>query len=252
MRVTLRGAGLVLAGALLAGCATQQVQVDQQRLHNAGLINAQLGIDYMKSGNLQRAYDKLKLAVSQYPDSSTIRYAYALLMQRLGENGKAETNFRKAIALDPKDSAAHNNFGQFLCTQKRYQEAQDQFRAALANPLYSTPQYAYANSGFCYLEQGDRPRAKAAFERTLKIAPDFPAGPYGLAKLAADAGAWKKADAYLARIQGQAHYSPPILSLCIKVKRQLGDMSGAATCARDLYRMFPDSAEAKALLKGGS
>jgi type IV pilus assembly protein PilF len=237
---------------LVGGCATQQTQVDQQRLQQAGLINARLGIDYMNSGNIQRAHDKLKLAVEQYPDSSSIRYEYALLMQRLGENAKAEASFRKAIELDPKDSQAHNNFGIFLCEQKRYGEAQKEFKAALANPLYSTPQGAYANSGLCYLNQGDYKHADVAFNKALKIYPGFPSALYGLARVAADEGDWKSADKYLGRIQGRAHYSPPILALCMKVKQHVGDLMGATQCARDLYRMFPNSPEAKALQNGGS
>lgn len=249
-----RMACLVLGFTLLAlgGCATQQTQVDQQRLHRAGLINAQLGIDYMNSGSMKRAYDKLTLALSQYPDSSMIRYAYALLMQRLGENAKAEENFRKAIELNPSESSAHNNFGIFLCDQKRYQEAQKQFKDALANPLYSTPQFAYANSGFCYINQGKPELAATAFKQALKVSPDFPSALYGLARIAADKGDWKNADKLLSQIKGQAHYSPSILALCIKVKQHQGDLVGATQCARDLYRMFPNSPEAKALQDGGS
>ena len=248
-----RFACLVLGFTLLVmgGCATQQPQVDQQHLHQAGLINAQLGIDYMNSGQMQRAHDKLTLAMSQYPDSSMIRYAYALLMQRLGENAKAEKNFRKAIQLNPSESSAHNNFGIFLCEQKRYQEAQKQFKDALNNPLYSTPQFAYANSGFCYIRQGKPKLAATAFNQALKVSSDFPSALYGLAKIAADKGDWKSADKSLGRIKGQAHYSPSILALCIKVKQHQGDLQGATQCARDLYRMFPNSPQAKALQDGG-
>jgi type IV pilus assembly protein PilF len=173
-------------------------------------------------------------------------------MQRLGENAKAERNFRKAIQLDPKDSDARNNFGIFLCSQKRYSEAQAQFKAALGNPLYSTPQFAYANSGFCYMNQGDGKHAKVAFEHALQVAPGFASALYGLARLSADAGDWKHADKYLNRVQGQAHFSPAVLALCMKVKQHLGDLMGATQCARDLYRMFPNSPEAKALQNGGS
>lgn len=255
MRTSLRGLILLVFGyglLLAGGCATQPTRVDQQRLHNAALINVQLGIDYLRSGQLQRAYDKLKLALSQYPGSSKVRNAYALLMQRLGENKKAEENFRKAVQIAPKDSDAHNNFGVFLCSQKRYNEAQQQFKAALANPLYATPQYAYTNAGLCYLDQGKREQAKRAFDKALKVDPSFPPVLFQLAKQAADQGNWKRADHYLGRITGRAHYTPSILGLCIKVKQHLGDTNGATNCARDLYRLFPHSAEAKMLLDGGS
>lgn len=236
----------------VGGCATQQSRVNQDHLHKAGLINAQLGIDYMTSGNLKRANEKLSLALSQYPGSSTIRYAYALLMQRLGENAKAEKNFRKAIQIDPQDADAHNNFGAFLCGRKHYQQAQKQFQAALANPLYSTPQYAYANSGLCYLDQGDQKRAMVQFKKALKVDPRFVPVLYLLGKQAAGRKDWTTADKYLRRVMGRARYTPRVLALCMKVKQHLGDLNGAAQCARDLYRMFPNSPEAKALLGGGT
>ncbi|APZ43066.1 type IV pilus biogenesis/stability protein PilW [Acidihalobacter ferrooxydans] len=243
---------LFVSVVLISGCASQPTRVNEKRLHDAALINTQLGVDYMNSGNKQRAYDKLKLALSQDPNSSTVRYAYALLMQRLGENRKAQENFQKAIELNPKDSDARNNFGAFLCSQKRYQQAQRQFRAALGNPLYSTPQYAYANSGLCYLQEGDNSKATKAFKQALNVDPTFAPALYQLAKLAVGKGDWQKANGYLNQIKGTNRYTPSNLALCIRVKRNLGDTNGAANCARDLYRLFPNSQAAKSLLNGGT
>ncbi len=248
---------LIILGAIvsLAGCATQPIShpnSDQQRLHKAALINAQLGIDYLRSGNRQRAYEKLKLALSQYPDSSTVNYAYALMMQNFGENAKAKLYYEKALQLDPKNSDAHNNFGVFLCQQKQYAEAQTQFKAAVTNPLYATPQVAYANSGFCYLQQGNQTAAEKAFRKALVASPNFRPALYGLIKLATDEGDWKKANSYLKQASSQVIDWPPLLGLCIEVKRHVGDISGATQCARTLYRQYPDSPEAKKLLDGGA
>ncbi|AOU98217.1 type IV pilus biogenesis/stability protein PilW [Acidihalobacter yilgarnensis] len=241
---------VIIALASLAGCATSpQERKEEAQQHRAAVLNAQLGIDYMRTGNLKLADEKLKRALNQDPNSSIVRNAYALLMQRLGKNNEAEDNFSKAVALKPSDGDVHNNFGVFLCEQGHYSRAYVQFKEAWSNPLYNTPEFAYANAGICALKQGDKKLAEQRFEQALHEQPGFSPALYQLAKLAADQGHNQKADAYLGRITGEARYSPNILALCLKVKRAVGDMNGAADCARDLYRMFPNSPQARALLQ---
>ncbi|OBS10643.1 type IV pilus biogenesis/stability protein PilW [Acidihalobacter prosperus] len=241
---------IITALATLAGCATSpQERKAEAQQHRAAVLNAQLGIDYMQTGNLKLADEKLKRALSQDPNSSVVRNAYALLMQRLGRNDEAEENFSKAVALKPNDGDVHNNFGVFLCEQEHYTRAYAQFKDAWSNPLYNTPEYAYANAGVCAVRQGDKKLAEQRFEQALKVQPGFAPALYQLAKLASEQGDNQKADAYLGRITGEARYTPDILALCLKVKREVGDMNGAADCARDLYRMFPNSPQARALLQ---
>ena len=41
----------------------------------------------------------------------------------INENVKAESFFKKAVALDTKNSEAYNNFGSFLCSRNRVDES---------------------------------------------------------------------------------------------------------------------------------
>lgn len=243
----------LLAGLLLltlAGCATSpQERKEEARLHRAATLNAQLGIDYMRSGDLKLATDKLNLAMDQDPDSATVRNANALLMQRLGRYNAAEDNFTRALELKPQKASVHNNYGVFLCERGHFNRAYEQFKAAWNNPLYETPEFAYANAGICALKQQNRALAVKRFNQALNERPDFAPALYELAKLSAQQGHNRHANDYLSRITGRDRYTPGILSLCLKVKRALGDMNGAAVCARDLYRLFPNSPQARALLQ---
>lgn len=240
---------MLMACLSLAGCATspQQIQAEAQ-VHRAAKLNAQLGIDYMRTGNLKMASRKLEAARKQDPNSSMVRNAYALLMQRLGRYQAADANFSRAIELKPQYASAHNDYGVFLCEQGHYQRAYTQFREAWKNPLYDTPEFAYANAGSCALKQDNKILAEKYFNQALNNNPGFVPALYQLAKLLADQGHIHRADAYLGRITGRARYTPEILALCLKVKRALGDMNGATVCARDLYRIFPNSPQARALL----
>lgn len=245
MRLLLVSATLIA----LAGCATSpQERKAEQQMHRAAVLNAQLGIDYMNTGNLKLADEKLKRALDQDSNSALVRNAYALLMQRLGRNDAAEENFQKAVDLKPDDGDVRNNFGVFLCEQGKYERAQNEFKSAWSNPLYNTPEFAYANAGVCALNQHNDKLAEKRFHQALDKRPGFAPALYQLARLSASQGHYQKADAYLGRITGAARYTPNILALCLKVKRTVGDMSGAADCARDLYRMFPNSPQARALL----
>lgn len=235
----------------LTGCAIQPTTINENRLHQAGLINAQLGIDYMQQRHLNRAYQKLKLARSQYPNSPKILNAYALLMQRLRETGKARSAFQKALELNPGEPEVHNNYGAFLCSQKEYSAAQKQFRLALSNPLYRTPQYAYANAGLCYLNMGQLPKAILKFQQALKVAPLFPPALFNLTEITAKNKNWTRADHYLGMIpRSTLNSSPTMLGLCMRIKRHLNNLNAAANCARILYLKYPNSPEAKALLRG--
>lgn len=234
----------------LAGCATSpQSRKEEAQLQRAAVLNAQLGIDYMRSGNLKLANKKLSLAMEQDPDSATVRNANALLMQRLGRYNAAETNFSRALELQPQNASVHNNYGVLLCERGHYQRAYQQFKAAWKNPLYETPEFAYANAGVCAVKQQNSALAVKRFKQALNVRPGFSPALYELAKLSAQQGHNQRANAYLDRITGRDRYTPGILALCLKVKRALGDMSGAAVCARDLYRIFPNSPQARALLQ---
>lgn len=239
---------------LIAGCAgSGSPSVSEHKLKRAGLINAQLGIDYMQQGHLNRAYSKLKLALSQNPTSSDVLNAYALLMERLGENDKARQYFERALSVKPRDSSIRNNYGVFLCSIKQYQAAQEQFRKALKNPLYRTPQYAIANEGICYLREGKNRLAKAKFQLALQKQPHYIPALYNLMRIAVKEKKWSTASQYIQLmpmdfIEG----SPYLLGQCLIINRKVENMNFATQCARILYRKYPNSHEAKQLLDSDS
>ena len=55
-----------------------------------------------------------------------------ILLSGMGDTTRAETSYKKAISVDARFAAAHNNFGNLLTDLKRAKEAEAAFRKAKA------------------------------------------------------------------------------------------------------------------------
>ena len=83
-----------------------------------------------------------------------------LVHAQLKENAKAEEDFRRALKIAPKNPEVNNNYGWFLCESVKPRQSIQYFLNALKDPLYETPEVAYANAGVC-AHEGRRPRGRA-------------------------------------------------------------------------------------------
>lgn len=230
----------------LAACTSTRQPVD---LEKAAAINAQLGSGYLAQGDLDLAKLKFEKALKQNPDLPEAHSGYALLMSRLGQMGKAQKHFKKALQLDPDDSGTLNNYGIFLCAQNKFMEAEKQFLAALRDPLYKTPEYAYTNAGRCSLKNKEAVQAEAYFGKALQANPKFPDALFEMANLQYAQRKYAQARSNLQKFERQANHTPSSLWLAVRVARALGQRNEEASYSLLLKNKFPDSEEA-ALLRG--
>jgi type IV pilus assembly protein PilF len=214
-------------------------------LKQAAIYNAQLGAGYLDQGNLELSKHKFEKALDEDPALPEAHSGYALLMSRLGETGKAEKHFKKALKLDPANSNTLNNYGTFLCGQNKIKQAEQQFIAALRDPLYRTPEFAFTNAGRCYLKVDDRVQAEAYFGKALQVNPKFPGALFEMALLQQKAGKQRVAYEYLKKYEkhGGAQTAAS-LWLAVKLTHALGDKNAEASYALLLKNKYPDSEEA--------
>jgi type IV pilus assembly protein PilF len=233
-----------LLTAVLAGCANQQAV---QRQHDAAIYNTELGIAYMRRGDLAIAQTKLDRALKENPDDPDVHSARALLFARLGDPKQADREFREALRLAPKNPDFQNNYAVYLCSVGRVDEGVQTFLRAAHNPLYLTPELAYDNAGVCLRSAHRNVESAQMFTDALAIRPGFAQALWQLADLNFSQGklaqARQEIDAYLASNQE----TPDLLLLAVKVMRAQGDRLDAALYARRLQLDFPDSAQAHAL-----
>lgn len=224
----------------LTACTSVGVKSDK-----AASVNADLGIRYLQAGRLPLANEKLEKALDQNPDSPAANHYYALLQQRLGNTAKAAQYFNKAVRLKPKDPEIRNNYGSYLCDNGKPQAAIQQFTAALNDPLYSTPEFAYTNAGICLRKTGNHVKAEEYFRNALRKKSAFPSALLEMAGLYKDRKNYPRAQAFMSRYESVGKSSPKALELCSMINLKMNDIAKSESCKTALLRLFPESAEAQ-------
>ncbi|MEQ8660577.1 MAG: type IV pilus biogenesis/stability protein PilW, partial [Gammaproteobacteria bacterium] len=154
-----------------------------------------------------------------------------------------------SLALDPRNSAALNNYGQFLCRQGRHAEGQAQFLKAVENPLYRLPAVAYSNAGTCAFDAGDLVVAETHFRRALESDPRLAPALLQMADISYRQQRYLPARGYLQRYLEVARHTARSLWLGILIERELDDRDAVASYSLQLERGFPDAQETRLLLE---
>lgn len=236
----------LLLGLVLVGCTT--VHIGSQRSPTkAATFNAELGANYLASGNLQQAKVKLDKAIEQDPENARALGTYALLMFQLGKTDEAGRYFKQALQLAPEDSELHNSYGTFLCSIGETEAADRQFLSAAENPLYRTPEFAYSNAGVCAMEQGNLERAEEYYRLALQKNPRFAGAVLNIAELSFKKRRYDTAEGYLQRYHELSAHTPDSLWLAVLIYRELGDRYAEGRYAVKLKTKFPESDQTKRL-----
>jgi type IV pilus assembly protein PilF len=226
---------LILCVATLTGCSSNDTRPAPKKAEAAS-YNARLGAEYTRTGRLGLANDKLNKALEQNPNSGEAHHYYALLQQRLGKNQEADSSFRRAISISPKDPHLQNNFASHLCRNGNYQAASKHFLAAFTDPLYTTPELAYTNAGICVKKSGNTAQAEAYFRKALKEKSTFGSALFQMAKLKYEQRDYSLAQAFLQRYNENNHVVPETVLLCENINTQLGDLMAVNQCSSRLSK----------------
>ncbi len=255
MKRTFHWLSIALLSALQFACAANAPQ--QPPLAPGGTnselasVNTQLGLGYLRNGQVRLAYERLSTALAADPNYATAHNGMALVYDRLNEPEKAEKHFKRAIELNPSDSAARTNYGAFLCQRGRIEEGEKHFLKAVENPLYDKPAMAYTNAGLCKLRADDASGAEAYFRAALRADPRFGVALLNMAELSLDSAQYLSARAYMQRYEEVSKHDSRSLWIGIRIEEKLGDMDAVASFAMLLKASYPDSPETQMLLESG-
>ncbi len=237
---------VALMVVVFAGCASQPENgVDPQK---AAELNAELGAHYMAQGRYALAMDKLQTALKYNSDSPAANHYLGELYRRLKQPKDADHYFRKAVDLAPDDSSVQNNYGVFLCQQKRYDDGATHMLKALDNPVYSDRGQVYDNLGHCMRDKGDLTAAEKYYRGALQVDPTMPGPLLEMAHLSYDKKNYISARAFLQRYRAVAPDTPASLWLGIRIERILGDQNALASYELSLKNQFPNSEQTQLYL----
>jgi len=238
----------VLICALAAtACVHQTVTVHQASVSDAASYNVQLGVAYLQQGNLALAKEKLERAAEENGSDPNVHSALALLYERLGDDHKADSEYRAALRLAPRNPEVSNNYAVFLCRTKRVDEGVRRLLEAAHDPLYRTPEAAYTNAGVCLRAVHHDAEAQANFQRALQIRPNFAEAVYQLGDLEFSQGHTREAKERVQRYLETYNATPELLLLGVRTSRSVGDRVNAERYARRLRVDYPDSEQTRAL-----
>jgi type IV pilus assembly protein PilF len=243
-------AGAPPKGTTAANGAELTTESDEGNARKRARTRLELAIGYFEAGQTSTALDEIKLSLAADPNYAEAYNLRGLVYMRMDDAGLAEDSFRRAIAINPRDANTMHNYGWLLCQQNRFNDAMQQFNAALAVPGYADSSKTLMTEGLCQIRAGQNADA----EKTLMKAYEFDAGNpvigYNLAALLAKREDWTRAQFYVRRVNNGPSANAETLWLGVKVERKLNNREAVSQLGEQLQNRFPQSREATAYERG--
>lgn len=234
----------------LVGCMSNSNKpLSKPEPERAAEINLELGLDYLRKGNLQQAKEKIDRAIEQNPRNSKAQITAGMLYERLGQGDKAESHFAKGVALDPENPEIKNTYGAYLCQKGKYDRGEKLAVEAASNPLYRTPEIAYLNAANCARNDGDLKRTEQHLRKALAVRPKFSEALFQMADLSYKKTDYLQARGFLERYLEVGRTNAASLWLGVRIERGLGNTAAAHDYAERLKLEYPRSAQTKELLE---
>jgi type IV pilus assembly protein PilF len=244
----------VALSSMLGGCITETTGLVQPKEQpgEASDLNVQLGVGYLRQGDLQSAQEKLEKAIELNSDNVTAHRVLGRVYELLGDQDGAERYYRRAVSLAPKDPEALNSLAVFLCrSDATHKEALGVFNRAIAVPQstqLSNKAMLNTNAAVC-AESKDLALAEEYLRQALAFDNQYSAALLEMGDVSLQRGNYLQARAFLQRYGLAAQVSPSFLWLSYQVETALGDTRAAVKFANELRKKFPESAETRLLLE---
>jgi Tfp pilus assembly protein PilF len=159
-----------LAAASLVACAHGPSAKERKTAE----LHHDLGVDALKAGRFPDALREFEAAVAADDQLAEAHRGRALVLDfGFGRTEEAERAYRRAVALKPDYSEAHNDLGQLLARTGRTDEAVKEFDAALGNMYYREPFVARCNKGLAIYRGGRRDEGIAQLRACVAAAPGY-------------------------------------------------------------------------------
>jgi type IV pilus assembly protein PilF len=233
---------------LLVGCQTQpSTSVDHEAIRSRSRAHTDLGAAYFQQGKMDIALEEFTLAAEIDPSFGFAFNGLGLVNAALKQDDAAKRAFNKAISLEPENSEARNNYGNFLCSRGQYKESIQEYLIAVKNPVYATPAGAYTNAGICASRGNDKKNAEVYFTKALEIEPLNQVAAYELASLQFE----RKSAALAYKTLSNVLVAKPnaqVLFLAMQIAKTMHFDSDENQLRERLLKEYPASNEAKSLM----
>ena len=238
-----RAAALLLAATMAFAVAGPAAAWGKPKgpaeLSASGRADVMLAQNYLDNGQVEQAEDRAKAALLSDPGSQLTHATMALVFVAKKQDDKAQSEFRRALALAPSDGAVLNAYGSYLCGKGDREGADNAFRSALADATYATPVQPLINAGTCAMLGKDWLKADGYLRRAVVIAPTSRPLLLLLSEAQLKLNRPLEARAFVQRADA---LGPDVrtLELAIRTEDAAGDAQSAAKYRKRLQQEFPN------------
>ena len=236
-------AGVAGSGSQGDGKTDVLTASDEPEARRRARNRLELAVAYFEEGKTTVALDELKQALVVDPSYAEAYNLRGLVYMRLNDLRLAEDSFRRAVALNPRDAGAMQNYGWLLCQSARYSEATDAFNQALSVPLYGDRAKTYLTMGLCQSRAGRAEEAERSLTRSYELDAGNPITGFNLASLLFARGELVRAQFYIRRLNNSELANAESLWLGIRVEQRLDNSVAVRQLAEQLRKRFPQARE---------
>ena len=202
-------------------------------------LYADLGLGYLRQGKLDLSLSKLKHALKIDKNQPAANHYIAELYKQMDEFKLAEKHYAKAVRLDKENPMLLNNYGAFLCSQSRFEDAENYFLRAAGVKRYRTPELAFENLALCAQRTGNVVKAEEYFRKALGIRPELAKSLFQMSGISYEKQDYMRARAFLQRFHAVVDKTEHSLKLGIKIERAFGDDLAVKKHQQQLREKFP-------------
>ena len=200
---------------------------------------------------LEVALPEANRAIAANPNLAPGYNLRGLINAALGKDDAAESDFRRALAINPRDADALQNYGWYLCQHSRHEEANAQFAQALALPQRRESARTWLAQGVCHARAGRLEDAEKALQRSYQMDAGNPSTSVNLAEVLLRRGEAERARFHIRRVNANVNYvSAQTLWLAVRIERRMGNSAGVQELGQQLLNRFPETREAVAFQRG--
>ncbi|MGB5245590.1 MAG: type IV pilus biogenesis/stability protein PilW [Woeseia sp.] len=243
---------IIAISFLQTGCistTTGKTRAEPASNEDAAKQYYQLGARYFRNGTYELARDRLQRAIELDPTLAVAHSTLALTYERLDNMRLAAQHYERAVKLEPDSVDARNSYAVFLCRQRRFDDANDQFQRIRRIDDVNMPEVMFTNAGVCMAQKPDFALAEGYFREALEHKSSYGEALLQMSLLKRAQGENLAARAFLQRYMSTNVSTPAVLWLAVMVERDIGDDRASRELAARLLREFPQSPEAQRVLE---
>lgn len=256
---------LLLLVMVLTGCKTmpnQQARTgtnaqgdvmtesDATALDRRSNIRLQLASGYYGRKQYSVALDEVKQILMYQPNHLGALNLRGLIYMAMEEDALAEQSFRSALSINAADIDALQNYGWFLCLQKRFAQAYEQFDTAAQSGNYMAQAKAHLTKGICQAQANDLDGAQVSLGESYRIDPKNPVAAYNLANVAYRRADYAAARRYVQALNSTRYANAESLWLALRIEHKLNNQQGVREMGVQLRSRFPSAQQTIAFERG--